>query len=372
MSKNQSQYNSTKNLKITYYLGAGASYNALPIWHKQGNSMIEVSNQIFDRLKSINLKDNSRTAILFKNQILTNFAKKLKKFGEFAVEYGSIDIYARRLYLLKDLKQLNELKYCLSVYFDLWEKFLFLGQKINKNDSYQKIDKRYYSLLSVLLEKNDNLPKLSDSISIITWNYDLQMEMAYASFLPKGYNSLETINSGLKFKDNIYNNERLNIIHLNGYRGEFKYENKTYPNVEDKYSDTIEDYLLGILENYNQFKRSGPDYKDCIKYAWESNSKSINRAKKIMEETDILIIIGYSFPSFNRQIDSQLITEFEKKSSYKKIVYQDPNINSDLVNSIFSRPEEVELKSDINTRQFYIPHEFLFPTEGTEISFGVV
>jgi len=370
MNKNQSKYNSTKNLKITYYLGAGASYNALPIWHKQGNSMIEVSIQIFEKLKSVSLKEDSNTAILFENQILTKFAEKLMEFGKFAVEYGSIDIYARRLYLLKDINRLNELKYCLSVYFDLWEKFLFLGQKINENDYYQKIDKRYYSLLSVLLEKNDNLPKLNDSISIITWNYDLQVEMAYASFLPNKFNSLETIDSGLKFKDNIYNNERLNIVHLNGYRGEFKYGNNTYPNVDDKYSDTIEDYLLGILENYSQFKRPGPDYKDCIKYAWESNSKSIERAKKIMEGTDILIIIGYSFPSFNRGIDSLLINEFEKKS-YHKIIYQDPNINIDIVKSIFKNPNDVELKNDINTRQFYIPHEFLFPTEGAEISFGI-
>lgn len=369
MSSTQSKYNSTKNLKVTYYLGAGASYNSLPIWEKQGASMTEVSNHIFSILRSDNLKEDSKTAILFENKTLTEFAEQLSEFGRLAVEYGSIDIYARRLHLLGDNKQLSDLKYCISVYFDLWEKFFYKGQKIDVNSFYQKVDKRYYSLLSILLDKNGRAPKLNNAVSIISWNYDLQVEMAYASFLPDKYNSLETINTGLKFKDDIYSNNPLDIIHLNGYRGEFKSGDKTYPIVEDKYSDTIENYLYGLLENASQFRASdNPNYNECIKYAWESNSKSIEQAKKVMEETDILIIIGYSFPSFNRHVDSELINSFQQ-NSYYKIVYQDPNISEDIVDSIFKNPKDVELKTEIDTRQFYIPHEFLFPTEGAKISF---
>ncbi len=368
MTKIQSKYNSTENLKITYFLGAGASYNALPIWNEQGNSMVQVSNHISDKLNTESLLKNIRTKPLFKNEILTTFAKKLSKYGQLAVEYGSIDIYARRLHLLNDLEQLNDLKYCLSVYFDLWEKFLSPGEKLNRENYFNQIDKRYLSLLSVILEKNGRKPRLNNLVSFITWNYDLQVEMAYNSFLPTRNNSLEEINSGISFMNYDENETNLDVIHLNGFRGIFKNENKKYPIVEEKFNDSFEEYLIGLLDNYSQFKRSSPDYLDCIKYAWESDSKSIENARKIMSETDILIIIGYSFPSFNRKIDSELIKEFEK-TSYHKIIYQDPFANEDIVNSIFSNPNDVQLEK-VNSKQFYIPHEFLFPSSGEEISFG--
>jgi hypothetical protein len=362
----KSKYNSTENLKTTYYLGAGASYNALPIWNAQGNSMVEVSNHILDKLNKVD-----STSILFNNEILKNFANKLTEYGRVAVEFGSIDIYARRLHLLGDVNELNELKYCLSVYFDLWENFIFKGQKINseKDIFFDKIDKRYLSLLSVILEKTTSIPKLNNSVSFVTWNYDLQVEMSYNSFLPNKSNSFEDINLGLSFMDSSDINEKLDVIHLNGYRGIFKFEDKIYSTVKVKNLDNFGSYLTGLLENYKQFKDSTSDYRDCIKYAWESDSKSIEKAKKIMRETDILIIIGYSFPSFNRKIDSELIREFEK-GGYHKIIYQDPNANQDIINSIFRNPVDVQIEK-INTKQFYIPHEFLSPSLGAEISFGL-
>ncbi|WP_422080107.1 hypothetical protein [Ulvibacterium sp.] len=368
MSLRHSKYNSAEGLKITYYLGAGASYNALPIWSEQGSSMIVVAKRVLDRINSSNLQRNNRLKALYQNETLINFAKKLEKYGELAIEYGSIDIYARRLHLLDDKPQLNELKYCLSVYFDLWEKYLHLGQNINKTSFFSQIDKRYYSLLSVLLEKNESRPKLNDLVSFITWNYDLQVEMAYSSFLQNKKNKLEDINSGLSFLPQLDSDKTLDVIHLNGFRGVFKHEKKIYPIVEDDSADNIEEYLLQLLENYSQFKRPNPDYTECIKYAWEADSNSIEMAKKVMSETDILIIIGYSFPSFNRRLDSILINAFEE-TGYHDIIYQDPFANIDIIESLFSNSADVKLEK-LNTKQFYIPHEFLFPSPGAEISFG--
>jgi len=236
--------------------------------------------------------------------------------------------------------------------------------RYKKEYFFNKIDKRYFSLLSVLLERNGLQPKLNNLVSFITWNYDLQVEMTYSSFLSTKNNSLDTINTGFHFMNDI--NEP-DIIHLNGYRGVFKHSGQVYPIVEDNTHNNLEEYLLGLLENYSQFKRPNPDYSECIKYAWKSDSKSIDSARKIMKDTDILIVIGYSFPSFNRRIDSELIKEFES-TSYHKIVYQDPFANEDIVNSIFSNPSDVILEK-ANTKQFYIPHEFLFPSEGSKIVF---
>jgi hypothetical protein len=367
MSTRHSKYNSTEDLKITYFLGAGASFNALPIWSSQGDSMIEVSNQILDKLNSENLLKKEETKILHKNETLTDFAVKLNDYGRVAVEYGSIDIYARRLHLLNENRELNELKYCLSVYFDIWEKYLFLGQRLNDGTFFNQIDKRYLSLLSVLLEKNGSKPKLNDLVSFITWNYDLQVEMAYKQFLPAHNSTLQEIDSGLSFMSDSDSSKKIDITHLNGYRGIFKQEGKLYPIVQEGIEDNIEGYLLGLLDNYSQFKKPRPDYTECIKYAWEADSSSIKMAKQIMRETDILIIIGYSFPSFNRRIDSVLINAFEE-TGYRDIIYQDPFANKDIIDSLFSNPSDVKLEK-LNTKQFYIPHEFLFPSPGVEVSF---
>lgn len=367
----RSKYNDTRNLKITYFLGAGASFNALPIWKGQGNSMVEVANQIRAVTNNTDVKKSPETAVLFYNSELIDLANKMSNYGSLAVEFGSIDVYARRLHLLGENEELNNLKYHLSVYFDLWENFIYKNQIIDliKKTHYQKIDKRYYSLLSVLLEKNGNTPKLNDLVSFISWNYDLQMEMAYKSFLPNNANSLKDINSGFRFLTDEENDNDLDIIHLNGHRGVFKNGGKTYSNVRDNLYDSFEEYLLGLLDNTTQFRRSKIDYSNCMKYAWETESKSLEYAKKVMRDTDILIIIGYSFPSYNRKIDSELINEFEKKSS-RQIIYQDPNANQELLKSIFRNTENVKFKKE-NTNQFHIPHEFLFPTAPAEPNFGI-
>ena len=199
----------------------------------------------------------------------------------------------------------------------------------------------------------------------MTWNYDLQFENAFETFLPLKSKSLESTNEHLNFMNISNCDKRKEVIHLNGYRGCFKSDNKIYENVEKKFLDTIDDYLIQLLENFTQFKTT--DYSNSIKYAWEIDSFTKENAKKIMSETHILIIIGYSFPAFNRKIDSELIKEFEKNEGYKKVYYQDPNGNQELINLLFSRNDIIEPIK--NSTQFHIPHEFLFPLPEREIIF---
>lgn len=53
---------------------------------------------------------------------------------------------------------------------------------------------------------------------------------------------------------------------------------------------------------------------------------AIGRARTIMESTEILVIIGYSFPFFNRVADRYILEPFlEHKNKTRKIYFQDPN-----------------------------------------------
>lgn len=344
-----------EDYKITYLLGAGASYQSVPIWKKQGETMMNVAADVLNILNAPQTEKN-----LLKDKDLITFFEDLKEFGHKAIEYGSIDIYAKRLFLLQDAN-LNRLKHCLSVYFDLWENFHFkkytLPSTEDKKITYEKIDKRYYSLLSVLLEKDENAPKLNSNVNFITWNYDLQIENCYESFLSNKLPSYEDINSFFKFM-NQDDNERSDVIHLNGFRGVFYDEHKNlYENLDKKNKETIESYLGALKSNFGQFKKMN---YNSIKYAWEATSKSIEKAKKVLSETNILIIIGYSFPPFNRKIDSELIESFNTSRKFKKVVYQDPQANEDIVKVLFSGIKNVEiLNKELN--QFHIPQELLFP-----------
>lgn len=49
-----------------------------------------------------------------------------------------------------------------------------------------------------------------------------------------------------------------------------------------------------------------------ISFAWEnyvSNNDTLNKAVEIMTNSSILVVVGYSFPDFNREFDSLLLSE---------------------------------------------------------------
>lgn len=351
---NRSQYNSTKDLNITYYLGAGASYNALPVWEGQAKSMMEVAHEVLMNIEA-SKHSYSKPGNNPRFDFLNSFFKKLHYFGIRAKEYGSIDIYAKKLFLNKDQPELNELKSCVSVYFDLWESGL-LECSNNDNKKYSKIDQRYLSLLSVLLTSSEKEILFNERISFISWNYDLQVESAFESFLNKKNSSITNLVTNL-------NNDRDTIIHLNGYRGVLSENGEHYDTVTKDSYTTLNQYLDKLYKRKVQFVNSDDSFLGSIKYGWEMGSTKKAQAKKVMSQTDILVIIGYSFPAFNRQIDQELISEFEKNSDYRKVIYQDPNANEDLVKNLFHPSTEVHLEK-LNKSQFYIPHEYLAPSEG--------
>jgi hypothetical protein len=137
--------------------------------------------------------------------------------------------------------------------------------------------------------------------------------------------------------------------------------------IDESSEFNLNDYLNELIDIYPLVLNNQINIEDSIKYAWEADKTVIDQAKKVMKETNVLIIIGYSFPSFNREIDSMLISEFEK-NNLKWVVYQDPQSNLEIVESLFRDPKIVTIERE-NIQQFHIPHEFLFPNEGEEFIF---
>ena len=149
--------------KIIYYLGAGASYYACPILERQAELMIEVANfEIKEYTKKQNevgeLKFKEYNFIIDEKNNLDDNNKlqilwHIGHYGKKAIEYNTIDTYARKLFLNNEFDELNLLKLSVSVFFDLFENFKDRYRSLN----FQSIDNRYKSLFSILLEKNSGI-----------------------------------------------------------------------------------------------------------------------------------------------------------------------------------------------------------------------
>lgn len=361
--------------KIAYYLGAGASYNSCPILENQAEMMIKVA--VFE-IREYTSKSNGSGGFIsstfnFNSEEKNSLSKDnqlqilwhIGYFGNKAKEYNTIDTYARKLFLNDEITELNLLKMSVSVFFDLWENFYESRYENLSDFKYQKIDNRYKSIFSILLNKNDGI-KLNNNFKFISWNYDLQIESAFKMFLKnEEENDFNKINEHFKFKEIQDNSEVNDLFHLNGHRGFFT--DRT--NKEDekefiiKISNKFEEYWNNIKWLFDSTERGSANFNNFIKYAWEHNLNDnfFKKITKVMSDTEILIIIGYSFPAFNREIDQYLFSKI-LPSKIKKIIYQDPNGTTQLIENLFEIPHLLKKKIEIISEpkllnQYHLPND---------------
>jgi len=347
--------------KITYLLGAGASYQACPIWKEQGEKMIELANKFlleekkkFDTKKPMDLTEQE--------DILWDIGY----FGNKALEYGTVDTYAKKLHLSDDYeRELQRLKLAVSVFFTLWESTNDTIKE-RKGERIKDIDIRYISLLAAVLEKTSTKdPKLKDNVKFVTWNYDLQLERAFKTFC-LSHSDWDYVSKNLSFRvNNNSDNRDLEVCHLNGYNGYYYLNrenetNKEYDTLDRTDSKNITEILDEIGFTSTEIRRKGVRINDHINFAWESGNLLVDRtreqAKKIFSETDILVIIGYSFPPFNKEIDDLLFNELSGRKI--AIYYQDPEASIDYLKILTNGFDcEIHLVKD-KTGHFILPYNF--------------
>jgi len=343
--------------RITYLLGAGASYQACPIWKEQGAKMIDLAKS---NLKDATFSETEKSK--YTNDLPRMFWN-MGYHGIKANEFNTIDTFAKKLYLNESWDELNDLKTSVSIFFTIWQQMDDKKLKtFNQNtDRYKTIDQRYINLLATCLEKSTdkNKPKLNDNIRFVTWNYDLQLEGAYKLFC-EGIKWAD-IDTGLSFIPNENDSSKnLCVCHLNGFHGFYK-TGKSFHNLLDRTEHLSFNKIIEAIEfvstSVNQDQISFAPY---INYAWEKDSPlakiAREQARTIFSETDILIIIGYSFPSFNREIDKDLFDS--GKNHIQKIIYQDPNGNAEYLSEAFDIDKKKIEPVTKNNEQFILPSLF--------------
>lgn len=332
--------------KITYLFGAGASFYALPIVKYIPEKLQSTINYLSGTTIELNT-DKVINKSLGKNrieektlgEILGILVEDLNWLLEKSEAHASIDTFAKKLTIINDRINLTRLKHALSAFFTIIQ--------IDETK-----EKRYDSFFASLLNSDGELPK---HVRVLSWNYDFQFEKAYSEYSQAG--ELKTnryrLNVLQKNGNTSSTNDKFSLVKLNGsctITGEYKGE--LYDFCNDVRCDIDPDTWEQILSKYFEVKVSR--LKSSLSFAWEEDNEIIDCALRETKDTEILVVIGYSFPYFNRDIDRKIIGDMSK---LKKVYFQSPE--AEALKDRFStiRGDEIQLESINDTEQFLLPSE---------------
>lgn len=303
---------------VTYYIGAGASAGkrsengtiteGLPcvneITKRIGHLFVRIQRAKFHQgerdwrtpyagLNSIADWENAKKRLLASLQVLY----------EACMRNATIDTYAKKLVLQERIAELEQMERLLTMYF-------MLEQVLHKPDS------RYDTFLANVLQDRRKFP---NEIKVLSWNYDSQFELAYDEYdqenrlsigsklsaIYKPFDILK-LNGSATFKKAEYIPEYVRT--LRNKMSEAKEINKfadSHDSLENILPDIVYLYHLFVGE-VNPTRENNTNLSFAFDYTQPSEIM-FRRAKEIVESTDVLVIIGYTFPFFNRKIDRQIL-----------------------------------------------------------------
>lgn len=339
-------------MNVTYLFGAGASREALPIVNEIPDrirkviSLLESSELQLSETEKFDLKDFE----LSKRDVQINLIDTLRWLLENSSNHASIDTFAKKLYIKDKNEDLNKLKSSFSIY-------LIIEQIINP------ADKRYDGFFASILKENYyDFPK---NLKILNWNYDFQFEKTYSEYSDqKELNSNKrSLNIISKYtRDRSSGNHNFSIIKLNGTTNIIGDNGiNEYHYFADFEKELTKGFLEKILRNYAAIQLTKNRLYSGLSFAWEdfheNDDSIVSIAKTKTLETNILVVIGYSFPYFNREIDRAVIGNMVNLS---KVYFQSPDAEI-LKERFLSIRDDIPdnlllVRKDVG--QFLLPNEF--------------
>lgn len=330
------------NQKIIYYLGAGASAGAIPVVNKINDRIDEQQKLIKIWLLKFDYEQEIKHFLTWYEQLLLMFVNDLK-------QTPSIDTLAK-VYLYSNPTKYQAYNNFISYFFAIEE---FLGG----------IDKRYLGFIAGIL--NGSNKNLNEKILVYSWNYDLQFERAYSIFLSDsdklhGASLPEYYLNRLPSQDFNPLSEKFSLIKLNGTLGYLENKTKNFISIDFiKGIKTEQELLLSLFNLKIKVTNKPESFKNLLRYSWEfkpnsadySNFSSHYNVNLISPKEVVLVVIGYSFPFFNREIDKRILGSLKLnkvyiqapnealpgiKSSFRSIKPEFSETNIELINSIDS------------------------------------
>lgn len=288
---------------VVYLIGAGASYGKREINSINKEEIpgrIERGLPIVNQLESAldwYCRELSGTGLNYPAYPLV--LDELRWLKEMCKTYPTIDTYAKKLTITGDVDTLTRLKNALSIYFSLIQ-------------SHEKRDLRYDGLVASIIQDDGCLP---DSISILSWNYDYQLEYVLQDFSPVETDILHIWqNQGITCKGfrSFINSSKFNFVKLNGTAMFSQIQGNKLIDPNEYTKDRFEHWLNDGFVSW----------KSNISFAWEKDDQFVDNVLPLLKDAKTLVVIGYSFPYVNRSIDKRLIQSME---SLQNVYIQDKN-----------------------------------------------
>jgi hypothetical protein len=319
---------------ITYLIGAGASAHAVPVVSRLAKSFTKLIRHLSELKEEVGLSSEQIT-------VLVDLIEACQWVQGEANKHASIDTFAKKLFIRGKNEELKRLKLV------MWVLFAFFQTK-------NPVDFRYDSFFaSIIKDWQLILPK---SIKIVSWNYDQQFELAFQAFsgLDGLYVNQDKLNILAKnYSDNKVKDE-FSIYKING-TASFILKNPNSTSYFDLIGKNIEK-ANNIVSMIDSIKSSNA--VASLSFAWELGFEShLDQIIKNVAKTETLVVIGYSFPFFNRDTDRKIIKNMK---SLTKVYFQSPEAGVIKERFLAIRGEfpdkHLICRSDVN--QFLIPDEF--------------
>jgi hypothetical protein len=339
--------------KIVYLIGAGASFGK----RDKENKIVEglpIVEEIPSRIQFLIHKiitGNTEINSQFKasKQDIDFLISELEWLKTASIKHQTIDTYAKKLYTTQNHEEYERLKYALSAY-------LTLEQLFNKPDS------RYDAFFAAIL--GDDISKLPDFVSILSWNYDCQFEIAFAEYFSSN-KSLNSIWDHLKIFNKTTTDDRkkydnFSITKLNGTALTYDKKSLDKPFFDSFFNRMGMSKINHVITSYLR-GAGASNVENALSFGWEKMNEIFkNQIISKVEDAEILVIIGYSFPYFNREVDRFII---QNMNSLNKIYIQDPN-HIEVKESLEAVLSEQQLSNQMmkyvhkaGVKQFVIPNE---------------
>lgn len=347
---------------VTYLIGAGASAG------KRGDNGYIIEglpcvNEISDCLWSISslidrtsIPDNLEwmdpqiglASIDDWEEARKNLWQSLSSLRIHCEQNATIDTYAKKLVLKKRQAAFKELEQLLALFF------LYL-QLQNYPDT------RYDTFLANILNSNLHFPQ---NIRVISWNYDSQFEIAYSGYDNKGELLVGYKNAMfdmdyeiIKINGTATFGNQTSIATLRKEIWQKIWAIKGEPNRSEQLQreQTWVLYFIYLYQLYVVGKKDNTH----LSFAFDSSEPSekiLNSIDKIISQTDALVIIGYTFPFFNREIDRRMLQNLKPQA---KVYIQDkyPNRIKQNFKAVKADIPEEQIEPKEETDQFFLPPE---------------
>ena len=304
------------NNSLTYILGAGASFQSIPI-------VTTFPQRFSSFIESVNNFANQNTENYTYQKSLRNLAVVggvlLKEFQN----HQSFDTFFKKLYHTQDEKKIKLYKKILNLYF-IWE-HTKPGDNVtvlDKNNFTKQanVDKRYDALIAGLLQPIKGDKKLFCKTNFITWNYDLNLLSSIKNYFFPEITFAEML-ANIRKDETVWKiNDQLSILNMNGI-----FYSSVFDNVQ-KLPQTNSETLFEskLSEDYLEDKMDDRD-AESIRFAWELENiiDVTSAAQQMIKFSKNIVVIGYTFPLYNRLVDFEYL--FPDNVNQKRLFIQDPN-----------------------------------------------